>query len=202
MDQDRAVCVAALDDLIRAKTREEENRRNSVAKRARTDWQDRLESVLKCRSKSSYERLSSLGEGSYSTVYLVKEKGKHFAYNSYILATGHQFALKKLYFTRGEVPTTVLREIRNLLACAHENVIQLKEVVLSSSKQFSLVFEHCEMDLHTLYESTNLLGEPGYRKDVFSQMLHALAYLEESFILHRDVKVRHYLLPNSLPFST
>lgn len=73
--EDVVTVVQGLDDIVHQKTLEEESKRQSGPKRLKTDWVQKLESLLKCRSKSNYERLSSLGDGTYSQVYHVKDKG-------------------------------------------------------------------------------------------------------------------------------
>lgn len=74
--------VQAMDELIIAKRQEDEKKRQSGSKRVHTDWFEKLERVLKCNTKDAYKRISRIGEGTYSKVFLVKHKGTSKRYNT------------------------------------------------------------------------------------------------------------------------
>src|ERR1700761_7387266 len=76
------------------------------------------------RSVYSYERLNSIEEGSYGVVFRAREK-----------QTGDIVALKKLKLDEEKhgFPITALREINALLACRHDNVVSIREVVVGET---------------------------------------------------------------------
>eukprot|EP00951_Prasinocladus_malaysianus_P009908 scaffold72349_cov36-Prasinocladus_malaysianus.AAC.1 len=68
-----------------------------------------------------YVREKQIGEGTYGQVYLARDK-----------RTGEKVALKKIRLDneKGEgFPVTAIREILILKDIAHENIINLKEIV-------------------------------------------------------------------------
>jgi cell division cycle 2-like protein len=76
------------------------------------------------RSVYSYERLNSIEEGSYGVVFRAREK-----------QTGDIVALKKLKLDEEKhgFPITALREINALMACRHDNVVNIREVVVGET---------------------------------------------------------------------
>jgi cell division cycle 2-like protein len=76
------------------------------------------------RSVYSYERLNSIEEGSYGVVFRAKEK-----------QTGDIVALKKLKLDEEKhgFPITALREINALMSCRHDNVVNIREVVVGET---------------------------------------------------------------------
>lgn len=74
-----------------------------------------------CRDVSNYETLNAIEEGTYGWVSRAKD-----------ISTGEVVALKKLkmdYVSDG-FPVTALREIQLLQESRHENVVELREVVM------------------------------------------------------------------------
>lgn len=76
------------------------------------------------RSVYSYERLNQIEEGSYGIVFRARDK-----------ETGDIVALKKLKLDEEKhgFPITALREISALMACQHENVVRIREVVVGDT---------------------------------------------------------------------
>lgn len=79
---------------------------------------------LPSRSVYSYERLNQIEEGSYGVVFRARDKH-----------TGDVVALKKLKLDEEKhgFPITALREINALIACRHENVVGIREVVVGDT---------------------------------------------------------------------
>ena len=80
--------------------------------------------IVPSRSVYCYERLNSIEEGSYGVVFRARDK-----------ETGDIVALKKLKLDEEKhgFPITALREINALMACRHENVVGIREVVVGDT---------------------------------------------------------------------
>jgi cell division cycle 2-like len=72
----------------------------------------------------SYERLNQIEEGSYGVVFRARDT-----------QTGDIVALKKLKLEEEKhgFPITALREINALIACRHEHVVNIREVVVGET---------------------------------------------------------------------
>lgn len=90
------------------------------------------------RSVYSYERLNQIEEGSYGIVFRARDK-----------ETGDIVALKKLKLDDEKYgfPITALREINALIACKHENVVGIREVVIGET--LTQCVRHC---VHQFYD--------------------------------------------------
>ncbi|VDP05945.1 unnamed protein product, partial [Soboliphyme baturini] len=135
--------------------------------------------------RSEFEKLNRIGEGTYGIVYRAKDT-----------ATGEIVALKKLRnHDQNGIALSSLREINILLGLRHQNIIQLKDVVVGRdiSSTF-LVMEYCEQDLAVLLDSMQSPFSEAQVKCIIIQMLEGLAYLHSKFIVHRDLKVSNLLL--------
>jgi cell division cycle 2-like protein len=80
--------------------------------------------IAPSRSVYSYERLNQIEEGSYGVVFRARDK-----------QTGEIVALKKLKLEeeKNGFPITALREINALMACRHENIVNVREVVVGDT---------------------------------------------------------------------
>lgn len=142
------------------------------------------------RCVSDFEKIQEIGEGTYGTVFKARDK-----------ETGDLVALKKVRMLNENdgFPITSLREINILSTLKHQNIVCLQEVVVGY-KQDSvfLAFEYCQADVANLVDY--LIKE---RKDYLNmaeikcmmlQVLRAVSYLHENFIIHRDVKLSNLLI--------
>jgi serine/threonine protein kinase len=106
------------------------------------------------RSVYCYERLNQIEEGSYGVVFRAKDK-----------ATGEIVALKRLKLDEEKhgFPITALREINALMVCRHENVVNVREVVVGDT------LTQCVSSLYRLCY-------------LFWRMTHIIAWLKESLL--------------------
>ena len=80
--------------------------------------------ILPARSVFVYERLNQIEEGSYGVVFRARDT-----------KTGDIVALKRLKLEEEKhgFPITALREINALMACRHEHVVNIREVVVGET---------------------------------------------------------------------
>nr|POF13123.1 serine/threonine-protein kinase ppk23 [Quercus suber] len=143
-----------------------------------------------CRSVDRFERLNHIEEGSYGFVSRAKEE-----------STGEIVAIKRLKLNPaqdGGFPVTALREIQTLNAAKHRHIVDLREVVASSSDSGDvyLVMDFIEHDLKTLQEEMEEPFLPSETKTLLLQLASAVEYLHDHWILHRDLKTSNILLNN------
>ncbi|KAJ6447036.1 cyclin-dependent kinase G-1 [Purpureocillium lavendulum] len=145
------------------------------------------------RSVDNYEKLNDIEEGTYGFVARATDK-----------ATGKIVALKRLKVEpqdRNGIPVTGLREIQILKDCSHRNVVGLEEVVVGDDlskldNSIFLVLEFVEHDLKGILED---MPEPFLASEIKSlllQLASGVAYLHDSWVLHRDLKTSNLLLNN------
>jgi len=146
-------------------------------------------SISGCRSVKQYKILNRIEEGTYGVVYRAKDKDSN-----------EVVALKRLK-TEQETngfPITSLREISTLLACQHQNVITLKEIVVGSTlDKIYLVMEYAEHDLKSLMKIMIRKKQKFSDADVkylMKQLLGAINHLHDNWIIHRDLKPSNLLI--------
>uniref|UniRef100_A0A1B6CMG3 Cyclin-dependent kinase 10 n=1 Tax=Clastoptera arizonana TaxID=38151 RepID=A0A1B6CMG3_9HEMI len=140
----------------------------------------------RCRFVSEFEKLNRIGEGTYGIVYRALDTK-----NDTIVA------LKKVRMEHEKdgLPVSGLREISVLLSCHHENIVQLKEVVVGKSlESIFLAMEYCEQDLASLLDNMKAPFSESHVKCIMLQVLRGLRYLHKNFIVHRDLKVSNLLM--------
>ncbi|KAK6097821.1 Cyclin-dependent kinase 11B [Batrachochytrium dendrobatidis] len=141
-----------------------------------------------CRNVDLYEKLNRIEEGSYGIVYRARDR-----------QTGEIVALKKLKLQKetNGFPITSLREIHTLLIAKHPYIVNVKEIVTTSSMSgIFIVMEYLDHDLKSLMEdmpSPFLLSEI---KTLMRQLLSAVACLHRNWIMHRDLKTSNLLMNN------
>eukprot|EP01059_Diplonema_ambulator_P014660 TRINITY_DN255_c0_g1_i2.p1 TRINITY_DN255_c0_g1~~TRINITY_DN255_c0_g1_i2.p1 ORF type:complete len:298 (+),score=132.67 TRINITY_DN255_c0_g1_i2:57-950(+) len=131
-----------------------------------------------------YTMTSKLGEGTYGVVY----KGRDMEKNITV-------ALKKIRLEMHEegMPSTALREISVLKTLHHENIVNLLDVV-SSSSRLLLVFEFCDYDLKQMMNQTKSPVRGRKLKNFMYQLLKGLAFCHSHRIIHRDLKPQNLLV--------
>lgn len=140
----------------------------------------------RCRFVSEFEKLNRIGEGTYGIVYRAKDT-----------ISNKIVALKKVRMEHEKdgIPVSSLREIQILLSCRHENIVNLKEVVVGRSlESIFLVMEYCEQDLASLLDNMQAPFTESQVKCIMLQVLRGLRYLHYNFIVHRDLKVSNLLM--------
>ncbi|EGC35136.1 hypothetical protein DICPUDRAFT_18522, partial [Dictyostelium purpureum] len=141
------------------------------------------------RPVSSYEKLGSIGEGTYGIVYKGRDK-----------ESGRIVALKKVKMEQEKdgMPLTSLREIQLLKELKyHPNIVNLIEVVVGSREdKLYLVFEYLENDVATLIDNINKPFKLSEIKCFLLQLLRAVEFLHSHWIIHRDIKCSNLLYGN------
>ncbi|RPA97753.1 kinase-like protein [Choiromyces venosus 120613-1] len=144
--------------------------------------------ITPCAHVDRYEKLNHIEEGSYGVVSRARDS-----------RTGEIVALKRLKLERETdgFPITSLREIQTLMAARHENVVNLREVVVGGTlKDVFIVMDFIEHDLKTLSED---MQEPFLQSEVKTLMLQlvsATALMHSQWIVHRDLKTSNLLMNN------
>ncbi|KAG0125621.1 kinase-like domain-containing protein [Tuber indicum] len=144
--------------------------------------------ITPCAHVDWYEKLNHIEEGSYGVVSRARDS-----------RTGEIVALKRLKLERETdgFPITSLREIQTLMAARHENVVNLREVVVGGTlKDVFIVMDFIEHDLKTLSED---MQEPFLQSEVKTLMLQlvsATALMHSRWIVHRDLKTSNLLMNN------
>ncbi|VVB18070.1 unnamed protein product [Arabis nemorensis] len=171
---------------------------------------------LGSRNVDCFKKLQQIGEGTYGQVYKAKE-----------IETGEIVALKKIRMDDREkegmqvsellspigmkFPITAIREIKILSKLHHENVIRLKEIVVSSGQEEAnqgetdnnkykggiyMVFEYMDHDLSGLVNRPRLKFTVPQIKCYMKQLLTGLHYCHVNRVLHRDIKGSNILIDN------
>lgn len=140
--------------------------------------------------------IEQVGEGTYGEVYKAKDKKSH-----------EIVALKKIRMSKTEhdegFPITAIREIKILKRLKHKNIVNLKEIVTSSSTKTDkgradvfLVFEYLEHDLSGLLDTERSRISKTHIECYMKQLLTGVSFMHKNNILHRDIKCPNLLLNN------
>jgi serine/threonine protein kinase len=132
-----------------------------------------------------------LGEGTYGSVYRATDRH-----------TGEAVAVKVINKNDAHAEVqgfsaAIIREAAILKSLKHENIIGLKEVVLSSRRAY-IVTDLCFCDLRSFVHRLRGFGlvtvDKTDLKSFTTQILSAVCYCHDQRILHRDLKPDNILL--------
>lgn len=155
-----------------------------------------LRSCAGLRDVEVYQKISKVGQGTYGSVFLGKDK------------VTHDVAALKMINTEQEengFPITALREIKILKALNHDNIVSLKEIVTSKErssddtktaipKSVFMVFEYAEYDLTGILETKEIRLNQDHIKSWAFQLLEGVHYMHKQKIIHRDLKASNLLV--------
>ena len=128
-----------------------------------------------------YKVEKRIGRGGNSLVFLASYKGQ-------------KVAIKCLLADIMPESMSNLMELRLLRSLKHPNIVKLLDWFSGAGNNF-IVTEFCELDLH---EAIFNLRFPVDIKQVFVQILDAVAFLHQLNIFHQDLKPANILLTNSV----
>ncbi|XP_021865570.2 mitogen-activated protein kinase 3 [Spinacia oleracea] len=137
---------------------------------------------------AKYEPIDYIGKGSYGIVCSCINKDNN-----------QKVAIKKTIdvFSSQEDALRNLRELIILRNIRHHNVVQLKDVMITSSKstfkEVYAVYEFMDSDLHRIIQSPQPLS-PYHCQYFMFQLLEGLKYLHSTNIIHRDLKPANLLI--------
>ncbi|CAL8326035.1 unnamed protein product [Lota lota] len=131
-----------------------------------------------------YETLGIMGEGSYGRVLKCRQR-----------ATGRLVAVKKFIDSDHDpgVRRTAQREIHILKGLRHDNLVMLLDAWRNRRRWF-LVFEFVERTVLEDLEVNPSGLDPGLAKQYLYQILSALAFCHQNYVIHRDVKPENILV--------
>jgi 5'-AMP-activated protein kinase catalytic alpha subunit len=132
-----------------------------------------------------YTVLQELGKGSCGTVYLATD------------ITGDKFAIKRMSrqtIAQCHMADQVKREIKVMKMLHHNNIVDLREVLLSPNSIY-LVMEYVGKELFSVIEHGPL--DECLAKRYFVQLMTAISFMHAQSIAHRDLKPENLLLSAS-----
>lgn len=142
------------------------------------------------RDVDVFEKKGKVGEGTYGSVFLGKDKN-----------SGDIVALKRINTEQEEngFPITALREVKILKALDHMNIVNLKEIVTSKEqgalpKDVFMVFEYLEYDLTGVLETPEIRLNQDHVKSWSQQLLNGCHYMHTNKVIHRDLKASNLLI--------
>lgn len=134
---------------------------------------------------SRFKKIEELGEGSYGKVYKVYDKQRN-----------EILALKKIKLTKNEegIPSTTLREITLLRELSHKNIVHLQDLIYKyKERKLYLVFEYMDYDLKNFLSKQKNL-QKNKIKNIFKEIVKAVDFCHENYIMHRDLKPQNILI--------
>jgi len=140
-----------------------------------------------CGESSRYQIKEIIGKGSYGVVCSAVDK-----------LTGEKVAIKKItnVFDHVSDATRILREIKLLRLLRHNDIVEIKHIMLPPSarefKDIYVVFELMETDLHQVIKANDDLT-PDHHQFFLYQMLRGLKFIHTARVFHRDLKPKNIL---------
>lgn len=130
-----------------------------------------------------YTPLKRIGMGAVGVVYLCHD-----------VNLNKRVVLKTLHYRDAEQLVAFQKEARVLSKLAHPNIVRILDFGATSSGSPYMVLEHSKgITLDIELQENGPLSPDGAR-NVFSQLVKALAYCHDHAVMHRDLKPENILL--------
>ncbi|KAI7906140.1 kinase-like domain-containing protein [Cokeromyces recurvatus] len=152
--------------------------------------EDENDDIVGHQIGADYRICKLLGVGAFSKVYLTHH-----------LTRDQFFAIKTIkkgkLFDDSRVRSSILREINILKSIQHPNIVHL-ETTMETEKMVCIVLEYVEGGelfdfVKKLHKGNQSMNEIQVRT-LFLQLLHAVKWLHERNIVHRDLKLENILI--------
>jgi serine/threonine-protein kinase len=132
-----------------------------------------------------YKITKLIGEGGMATVYL--------AHNNKFDTDVALKVLKTEFFHNENIRKRFIAEARNMFKMSHPNIIKVTDLI-EEGDTVAFVMEYVEGE--TLKEYIDRKGKLKDKeiKNLFAQMLDALAYVHEQKLVHRDIKPSNFMV--------
>jgi len=146
---------------------------------------------------SDYERLQSLGQGTYGTAWLLRSP------TTGVLVVGKEVPVDGQGSSGRTLAATVENEVRILSALHHPNIVAYYGAFRPSHGRLTIVMEYC--DGGSLGEALDDCVELGFHLSRLTalrwarQLVEALAHLHHKRVLHRDLKTTNVFLSGPDP---
>lgn len=138
-----------------------------------------------------YEIYSKIGEGTFSSVYLGKERKVSRFNNNHDNKrnkTSSLVALKKIYVTSS--PQRIFNELNLLyILRGNENVAPLLDVLRYEDQVIAVLPYYKHSDFRDFYRDLPLIGIKNYMFDLFQ----AIEFIHKHDVIHRDIKPTNFL---------
>ncbi|SCN60369.1 serine/threonine protein kinase, putative [Plasmodium chabaudi adami] len=155
------------------------------------------EKVIKCKEingdgkycKDDFEIYMHIGSGNFSDVFMVKLKNDPSKIYSLKI-----FSKEKV--NRMNKVNSVLTEkqvITKLNSPGHSNVIKLISTFKDKENVY-LLYEYADYELWEFLKTRSIGVSEDITFNIILQMVHALAYVHDKNVIHRDVKCENFLI--------
>ena len=130
-----------------------------------------------------YKRMEKIGEGMFGSVFRARRR-----------LTAQIVALKYVpkFDKKGKERAGLRREIEILKGLKHDNIVLLLDT-FETEEHFCLVLEYARGELFEILQQERRFPE-ALVQNVGRQLVHALDYLHERHIIHRDMKPQNVLI--------
>ena len=136
---------------------------------------------------NDYNIKSEIGRGGMATVYQAHD-------NKFKIDIALKI-LNKEFVHNENIRKRFIAEARSMFKMSHPNIIKVTDLI-EDGETVAFVMEYVEGETLKQYIDRKGKLKDKEIKDIFSQMLDALAYVHEQKLIHRDIKPSNFMIDN------